>query len=198
MIRIVCLIFLLIPSIAFSDCFLNCAFSPGTRCIDGVCVPVTPTDPVPTITPAPVKSEIRLPLKPQQDIVAVEIDCSVFDMKTIRVFGTRQTPPPAASFYSSIFSFYEGLQKEVRMSYFFVRKDILNTYHFILLGENEEPKPQHIGVDFVFNVWENVSFNDFIRGKTCEELKASGLYFSYGISIKGDRSDYNGAVFTFR
>ena len=192
MIRLIFLIILLLPSTVLADCFLNCAFSPGTRCIDGVCVPVSPNDPVPTVAPKP--SEIRLPLKPQQDIVAVAIDCAGLNMKTVKIYGTRQAPPPPASFYSSIFLF----DSAGTASYYFARKDILNTYRFIPLAVNEEPQPQNVGLDFMFVEWENAAFYDFIRGKTCTELKASGLYFSFGISIKGDRSDYEGCVFTFR
>jgi hypothetical protein len=121
------------------------------------------------------------------------------DLKNLHIYLVRKVPPPTAYYFSSIFTFYYDAQKNTKISYFFVRKDLMNKYVFVPLDPTiEPPKAQFYGIDFSFNLWENTAFKDFISSKTCEELKNGGFYFGYGISIKGDRSDYEGAIFTFR
>ena len=182
--------------LSHADCFLNCVLSPGNVCINGECVPKT--SPVPTPTPSQTISEIRLESKPASQIVAQNIDCSKLDLKNLKIYLTRKTPPPAVSFYSDIIDFRIAADGSVLTDYWFAQKDILNRYVFLLLAENETPKSQFTGQDFVFNVWENKAFNDVIQSMTCAELKSSGLYFNYGVSIKGDRSDFEGNTFTFQ
>jgi len=185
-----------------ADCTFGCLFQPGTKCVDNNCVSVDAI-PAPTPTPAPAPavnpSAIKIDSKPQVEIVAVKIDCSKMDLGKLQVYLARRVPAPMASYYSSIFYFYNDMQGASKVDYWFARKDLLNRYSFLYTDTTKEVlRPQSQGADFVFNVWENPAFNEFIKSKTCEELKVSGLFFSYGISIKGDCSDYEGAIFYFQ
>lgn len=175
-------ILLSVPIAGNCGCVLDCLLSPGTKCVNNECVPIVSPSPTPVAT----KSEARILMKPANEAVCVVIDCTGMDMKNFKVFAVRRIPPPSASFYSCIFYF----ETDFQVYYFFARKDILNRYRFIPLAYNEKPHPQHEGLDFVYNVWENPAFNDFIQNKTCAELKTSGVYFNCGISIKGDTSDF--------
>lgn len=200
--KIICFIilFLVVATNSFADCFANCIFQKGTHCVNNACVPIT-EDPVitPATTPTPsaVSSEIWLDMVPAKDMVAQPVNCTGMDLSKFRVYLMRRTPPPAASFYSNIEVFSKGLQGELVIHYFFARKDILNRYVFILL-ENEIARPQFTGLDFAFRRWENVAFKELIGSMSCDELKRSGYYFTSGISIVGDRSDFEGGIFTFR
>lgn len=185
-------ILLIIPSIGICGCVLDCLLSPGTKCVNNECVPIV--SPSPTPIPTGIKSEVRILMKPANEAVCVVIDCTGMDMKNFKVYAVRKLPPPSASFYSCIFYF----ETDFSINYFFARKDILNKYRFIQLLPFEKPYPQYEGLDFVYNVWENTAFNDFIQSKSCEELKTSGVYFNCGISVKGDTSDFEGITFTFR
>lgn len=186
-------LFLLVGSYyAYSACILDCVLQTGTVCVSDQCVPKV--GPVPTPTPTPATSDIKLTLKPYTDPNAIAIDCTGMDMKNIRVILKRNLPPPSASFYSMIFYFDETLD----VHYFYAQKDIMNKFVFLSLWPDERILPQHIGLDFMFNVWIDQAFNDFFATRTCAELKAFAFYFEAGISVKGDRSDYERAIFTFR
>ena len=187
---------------AFADCFADCLFQKGTHCVNGVCVPFTEPTPVPIVTPIPnppstVISAIWMDMVQQNQMVAVGVDCTGMDLKNFGVYLVRKTPPPAASYYSGIEIFSLGLQQEIIIHYFFARKDILNRYVFIL-AEEEPIKPQFIGLDFAFTRWENPAFKELIGSMTCEELRKTGFFFISGISIKGDRSDFEGNIFYFK
>jgi len=175
---------------AYSECVLGCIFQKGTSCINNECVPLVG----PIITPI----DIRLTLTPHKDTIAVVLDCAGMNMKTVKVFLTRKLPPPFASYYSSIFYFYEDANKQYQITYYFAQKDILNRYVFLKWEATDPIRSQFYGADFAFNQWENPAFKDFFATKTCAELKASGFYFNSGISIKGDMSDLEDATFTFK
>jgi len=199
---LILVVILSIHSISNADCLFNCSGFPGTTCINGVCVPLgtTPTpDPNPAPVPSIVVSTIMLDAVPNIQIVPQIFDCNTMNLNSLKIYLRRKTPPPMCSYYSNIFFFYEDLKKETKTDYFFARKDFLNKYVFLYNDPNKtQPIPQSMGADFVFNVWENPAFTDFIKTKTCAELKSLKVYFGYGISIKGDCSDYEGAIFTFR
>jgi hypothetical protein len=194
------LFLLLFVPTAGAECLFDCLFQPGTTCVNGVCVSTPTVTPAPTPSPAPaaVISEIRIESKPGAEIVTLGVDCSNIDMKNFKIWLKRKFPPPFCSFYSSIFYFSKDMSGNDKMVHFYAQKDLLNRYVFLFTDPAETPKAQFFGTDFVFNQLENKAFNDFLATKTCEELKVSNLFFSYGISVKGDRSDYEGAIFTFR
>lgn len=175
---------------AYSECVLDCIFQKGTKCVNNECVPTT--------GPVATTIDIRLTLTPHKDTIATVIDCDKMNMKTVRVFLTRKLPPPFASYYSSIFYFYEDANKQYQITYHFAQKDILNRYVFLKWEITDPIRAQYYGADFAFNQWENTAFKEFFAAKTCAELKASGLYFNSGISIKGDMSDLEDATFTFK
>lgn len=184
---------------AGAGCFLDCLSYPGAKCVNNECVRASSVSAAtPTPTSAPIASEIRIESKPVDQISVQHIDCTGMDLKKLKVFLVRKAPPPPASFYSAIFYFYVDTDQKTQTEYFFARKDILSRYVFTLFKEKEAPKPQFVGEDFAFNLWENLSFRDFISLKTCSELKQAGMYYSFGISIKGDLSDFEGATFTFK
>jgi hypothetical protein len=199
------LFLLTLTTISNASCYFNCAGFPGTVCYNNECVPKSsvPTTP-PSSTPAPSvpvpnTSEIRLEAKQGTEIVTTVFDCTKLDLNNLKIYLTRRTPPPYCSYYSSVFFFYQDLQKNMRSDYFFSMKDILNNYVFTYIDTKKQtPHPQTIGSEFVFNMWDNPAFADFLKSRTCEELKSSGAYFGYGISINGDMSDYEGAIFTFK
>lgn len=167
---------------AQAECLFGCIFQAGTACIDDECVPLVG----PVVTPGPV-NEIRLSSTTADKLVPVMIDCASLDIKTVKIFLSRQAPPPSASFYSLI---YYG------DTIFYAQKDILNQYRFLRL--DGVLKPQFVGIDFVFNVWENIAFAEVLRSLSCAEIKKMGLNFNFGISIKGDWTDVESATFTFK
>jgi hypothetical protein len=177
---------------AQADCVLNCLFQAGTVCVDGNCVLKTP------ILPVTTPSDIRLDMVPVKSIAVKEVDCSGMDMKNIKVYLQRKSPPPPASFYSAIYSGSDELLRKLLTGAYEAQKDILNRYVFILIGNMEELKPQFHGQDFVFTQWENLAFKEVLASMTCVEAKKSGWFFTSGISVKGDRSDFEGATFTFK
>ena len=192
------LLSLFIHSTAYADCFADCLFQKGTHCVNSVCVPIT--GPVITPSPAPVTSltEIRLPFNPIPVLTPTPIDCSGMDLKNLRVFLVRSTPPSFAYFYSDIYYDYKDATGAKKTAHYFARKDILNRYVFVNSEENKAPFPQFYGQDFAFVTWENPAFKDIFQNLTCEQLKKSGYIFMCGISIKGDCTDFEGAAFLFR
>lgn len=172
-----------------SECILDCMLQSGTKCINNECVNVfnpVPT-PAPISTPAPV-NEIRLESKPEAQIVAVPIDCTGMDLTKLRIYLTVRQPPGPVSFYSDIFWF----NSDSTVIRYFARKDILNRYVFI---ETDNPPPQFIGEDFNFTTWEDMTFAEFFKNKSCTELKAGGYFFQYGIGVGGFTE---GAIFYFK
>ena len=196
------LLSLFMHSTAYADCFADCLFQKGTHCVNGFCVPLTDPTPTPIVTPIPnppstVISAIWMDMVQQDKMAAVGVDCTGMDLKNFAVYLVRKTPPPTASYYSAIEVFSLGLQQEVIIHYFFARKDILNRY-VLILAEEEPVKPQFIGLDFAFTRWENLAFKEIIGSMSCEELRKSGFFFVSGISVKGDRSDFEGNIFYFK
>ena len=173
---------------ARADCLLNCLFQANTTCIDNNCVPnVTPPTPSPIHSTAPL-NEIRLTSAPGESVKPVVIDCASLNLQTVKVFLVRSAPPPAASFYSLITS---------GPMIFMAQKDILNRYAFMHIGGGVL-KPQFVGLDFMFNTWENPAFGEVLRTLSCAEMKRMGLTFNFGVSIRGDWSDIESATFTFK
>ena len=179
------------PPTATNDCgALGCIFQPGTICVAGKCVPKTSPTPTPTTTPTIVP--ISLDMVPLANIVPKEIACSGMAMKNIRVYLTRNSLAPKASFYSVIYNTHESV------GYYSSHKDLMNRYVFLRLDNIAGIQPQYYGLDFVFNIWENKAFQEVLSTLTCEQLKQYKYFFLSGISIKGDFSDFEGATFTFK
>jgi hypothetical protein len=174
--------------ISHSACFADCAFQVGYKCINDVCTNVF--NPTPTPTPAPI-NEIRLESLPAASIVGVPVDCTGMDLSKTKIYLTRKTPPGPVSFYSFILWF----EPDYSVTYYAAQKDILNRYVFVQLRSTDTMKPQFTGQDFSFTTWENMAFTDFLKSKTCAELKASGLYFKCGIMVNGE---FEGNLWTFR
>jgi hypothetical protein len=204
--KLIVLSILLFSIDSYAACGPFGCFMPGTTCINDECVSntiPTPIMPVPTPVPTPIPpmtiSEIRLDSKPNAEILAVVFDCSTMNLKNLKIYLKRKVPPPTCSYYSFIFFNVIDIEKKPRTNYFFARKDVENNYTFLYMDLfTEEPRPQSIGSEFVFTQWENPAFTDFFKNKTCEELKASEAFFGYGLSIKDNRLEYEGAIFTFR
>lgn len=174
---------LLCSSIAYAECLLDCMFSPGTKCVDGVCVPVIV--PSPTATPLLKTASIILKVGSSSD-PSTYIDCNAVDLKNFKILFKRSSPPGKVSFYSALW---------LNGEYYYARKDILNRFVFVLKSENEIPHPQFVGEDFKWDTWEDVAFSELFNTLPCSELKK--YVFTLGISKKGDMSDYEGASFIF-
>ena len=198
---IVSFMVLMFASFAHAECMFNCILSPGTVCVNGVCVPKA--TPAPSTVPVPIPtssklSEIRLDSKPLVQIVPMTLVCSGYDFQNIKVYLSRKVPPPMASFYSAIIYTNKDLQGKDYTSAFYARKDIMNEFVFILADPGEVPKPQFYGVDFVFNQWQNLSFAAVLKNLSCSKLIEGKAIFLYGISFNPDMSDFEGNAFTFR
>jgi hypothetical protein len=176
--------------LSHAECILDCVFQAGTKCINNECVNLFSPTPTPTPTPAPI-NEIRLESLPAASIVGVPVDCTGMDLSKLKIYLTRKTPPGPVSFYSFVLWF----EPDFSVTYYSAQKDILNRYVFVQLLPTDTMKPQFTGQDFSFTIWENSAFTDFLKTKTCAELKAGGLYFKYGIMINGE---FEGNIFTFR
>jgi hypothetical protein len=179
---------------------LLCIFSGGT-CVNGVCVPNSPT-PTPTSTPTPTPTPTSNPLKftaKQLDQMTIEPKtCQNVDLTTMNVVLNADTIPDGnVCFYSAIF-----VTADQSAAFFFAQKDILNNDVFILLDSNtikaqtQCPFPED-------GSWEDTAFMNFFKkdlagmGVTCQSLVDSGICFLLGYAPGGDFSQFKGAAFTF-
>ena len=136
--------------------------------------------------------EIRLESKPLSQITENVINCSSINLSNTKVYLVRKIPPGGDYNYISVIYFYDTNGIPV---HYIARKDILNRYVFIRFYEGESIKSQFYGWDFVFNVWEDVSFYEIFQAKTCAELRS--YHFIYGIYLSPNLIDFEGAAFTF-
>jgi hypothetical protein len=205
-IQILAIIFLLATSSvcgAADPCTAyTCLAHPGTVCVDGKCIPVTTPTPAPTTTPTPTPqgelSVIKLNSVPQAEIVPVAVDCSKLNLKNVRVILHRKDPPGNAYYYSMIYRQYKDFRGNDAVDSWVARKDMLNRYAFIFMRDGDTIQPQIAGFETIFMEWSDPAFTDVFSATTCDDLKKSGLFFSFGLSFHADRSDYEGAVFYFK
>lgn len=165
------ILFLLLffPSILFADdCGLfGCLFSPGTICINGVCVPSVTIQPTPLISTIPVSDKNIV--KVSISNIIQEVNCPE-DFKLLQVYLLLPNPLPIGTEFSSAIMYEKSL--------FFAAKDIFGNLVFIQWPNS---KYEISSVAYLIQ-WRNYALESFLSTQTCASIKGLTFAMGYGVS----------------
>lgn len=167
--RKIIFLLLLIPTVASSDdCGpFGCFFSPGTVCVNGVCVqPGAPV--IPTPAPETPTATSVISLKPSAEVQ--EIACPA-TLQDVQIHLALVTPVPAGT------EFFTAISQNGVL--FYAVKDIIGRFVFVEWPSSK----QEVSLTAYAMVWRNYALESFLAGQTCESIKKFTFAMGYGETI---------------